>query len=87
MAHIADDLVIVNTLGVRWVVKSDLAYDKTRFYLEVQYKGSALRVEYKDESKRDEMFERLSATLTRKAKNPAREVEVVEAAEEAVARC
>lgn len=73
--YIADELLIVNMMGIRWVTKIDGVYiEKTgathKYYLEIQYKGSSRQIGYKDQAARDNMFDRISTALTAK-KNPA----------------
>jgi Zn finger protein HypA/HybF involved in hydrogenase expression len=62
--YLADNKAIINTAGLRWVIKSDKTYGILTYHLEIQYKGSNQSIEYEIKDDRDAMFERLSDALT-----------------------
>ncbi len=64
---LADSKAIINTQGLRWVVKSDKSYGSEadlEYYIEIQYKGSTKIIPYKSKEARDTMFDNLSVALT-----------------------
>jgi hypothetical protein len=58
--YIADDEVIIQTQGLRWVKKGDTRFPSSEcFTLTWDFKGSNATHTYKDKGKRDAIFDRL----------------------------
>ena len=55
---VADERIIVTMQGLRWIQKSEYTYQggKTRYSINVQYKGSDTNVTYDSEEERDRIY-------------------------------
>jgi hypothetical protein len=61
---VADNHTIINTQGIRFVEKVDVAYaGPTRHELRVTYKGDKLDYRYEKQEDRDAQYDRLRAAL------------------------
>ena len=63
--YIADDEVILNLAGLRWVEKKDTQYtiSEQEYCLTWNYKGSEARHVYRDSVKRDALYDKVRKAL------------------------
>lgn len=63
--YAADDNIIIALQGIRYVMKGDYIDGKGEPYyiITVQYKGSELKKQYKVESERNTMYEKIREAL------------------------
>jgi hypothetical protein len=63
--YVADDKVILNLSGLRFIQKRDAgSHIEEIYFLEWEYKGSKGSAYYDDKSKRDAMYNKVLASLT-----------------------